>query len=56
MDVFLQTYPIALVPIVLWCVWRIHRMETELMSRIRSDIAEIKNDIKWLIQDERRRK
>lgn len=50
MEEFLTMYPLALAPIVIWCVWRIHKLENELLVRMREDIAEIKNDIKWLVK------
>ena len=50
MEQFLTMYPLALAPVVLWTVWRIHKLENEIMMRIREDIAEIKNDIKWLVK------
>jgi len=50
MTEFLQMYPLAMVPVLIWCVWRIHTLENGHISRVREDIAEIKNDIKWLIK------
>ena len=50
MQEFLTMYPLALAPVVIWCVWRIHALESNHISKMREDIAEIKNDIKWLVK------
>ena len=42
--------PVIVFPIVAWLAYRVQVLETQILQDIRSDITEVKNDIRWLIK------
>jgi hypothetical protein len=42
--------PMLVFPITAWLVYRVHTLETQILSEIKSDITEVKTDIRWLVE------
>ena len=42
--------PMLVFPITAWLVYRVHTLEVEVLQGIKTDIAEVKTDIKWLVE------
>jgi hypothetical protein len=42
--------PMLVFPITAWLVYRVHQLETQILSEIKSEITEVKTDIKWLVE------
>ena len=49
MEEFFHTFPMVLVPLVLWTVWKVVQIENRLLGEIKEDVAELKTDVKWLV-------
>ena len=49
MEEFLHTFPMVLVPVILWTVWKVIQIENKLLGEIKEDVAELKTDMKWLV-------
>jgi hypothetical protein len=41
--------PMLVFPITAWLVYRVHTLEVEVLQAIKSDITELKTDIRWLV-------
>lgn len=42
--------PMTTAPIIVWLVYKVHTIETAMLTKLKEDMAEVKNDIKWLIE------
>jgi hypothetical protein len=42
--------PAIVFPIVAWLVYRVHALETQSLTGLKTDIVEVKNDVKWLVE------
>ena len=49
-------FPVLLAPVVFWLAYKIVHIENKLMGGVREDIAEMKTDIKWLVEKHRNEK
>jgi hypothetical protein len=41
--------PLLVFPVTAWLVYRVHQLETQILQEIKSDITEVKTDIRWLV-------
>ena len=53
LDELFTTFPFLIVPIVFWTAWKVIHLENKLLGDIRSDVTEMKTDIKWLVEKHR---
>lgn len=42
--------PMLVFPVTAWLVYRVHQLETQILQEIKTDIAEVKTDIRWLVE------
>ena len=50
---FLSSFPMLLVPVIFWLVYKVNKLEAEQLGEIKEDVAEMKTDIKWLVAKHR---
>ena len=50
---FLSTFPMLLVPVIFWLVYKVNQLEAQQIGEIKEDVAEMKTDIKWLVAKHR---
>lgn len=42
--------PVLVFPVTAWLVYRVHQLETQILQEIKTDITEVKTDIRWLVE------
>ena len=51
---FFTSFPLLLVPIIFWTAWKVIQLENKVLGDIKSDVTEMKTDIKWLVEKHRK--
>lgn len=41
--------PMLVFPVTAWLLYRVHQLEVEVLQGIKTDITEVKTDIRWLV-------
>lgn len=51
-DIF-TSFPFLLVPIIFWTAYKVVQLENKMLGEMKSDLTEMKTDIKWLVEKHR---
>ena len=49
---FFTSFPFLLTPVIFWTAWKVIQIENKVLGEIKSDVTEMRNDIKWLVHQQ----